>query len=157
MIKDQDAADPHANIFHTAELPPEIRAEAELTIADDFWHNESRTLVWQLKDTRITKAAEHLIEQAEYCEEFFDHVDVLMADIKQNGLKQPPVFGPNGIEGNHRIVACYQLGIRTIPSYVARFAPRGFRKPPLETWPGPALGAEVELAAPVGAARRPRM
>lgn len=108
----------------TEQLPNGIRQEAELTITDEFYWNCEGELVWDFRQVFVKRVAEEIIESREYDEEFLNYVEKLSRNIKKNGLKKPVVFGPGGLEGNHRVVACHLAGIKKIPAWVGRVETR---------------------------------
>jgi len=99
--------------LRTEDLPPEVRIEAEKTIGDEYrWNSDVEALRWQFVEMPIDDATAYLDEQIE------EHqIKRLAADIRKNGVRLPVVFGPCGVEGQHRIQAAKLAGLTTIPVY----------------------------------------
>lgn len=110
--------------YELEDLPSEVQDDAYNSVPEDFEANIDGRLVWYYD----TMGREEIKQNAKAWRKQFleptsldtSYLDELKADIKRSGMHNPPVLGPGGIEGNHRIYVAYLLKLPKIQ--VVRYA-----------------------------------
>lgn len=111
--------------YELEELPKQVQDDARASIPDDFEVNVEAgdSLKWHY-DVMLKKEIEGYGSDFIYRfgkeEANGEEMARLISDVEKNGIRQPPVIGPMGLEGNHRVYAAYVLNLPKIK--VVRYA-----------------------------------
>lgn len=104
-------------LYTTAQLPRDIRKDAELTIDEDYERNYG-PVRWRFAEIPTKEALDIFNIEQETNEYFEQDAQELANQIKETGHFQAVVVGPSSSEGFHRVRAAEILGRNTVPAYV---------------------------------------
>jgi len=102
------------DLLPTSDLPTNVRKDAEISISGGRGFSVDN-VAWRRTDMPMAEALEVAPDEDVESEYPFDD---LVENIRKNGIQQPIVVGPNGVEGLHRIWAANRAGLKTVPAYV---------------------------------------
>lgn len=91
------------HLYHLRDLPPQTRIDAKIQ-PEDLKRAQYRFMILSQEDLMEMLKGSYGPTLAEVVEE--PYVKKLEADIRRNGLKNPPVGG----EGMHRLLALSRIG-----------------------------------------------